>query len=154
MARGLPARGEEGIVVLCYLPKDDSSRRRGKEAGRTFPDRRSMNSRRSGQSLSVKSDRISMKFGGGATVISSVRNLPTGTEVCRKGRLSILVRTPRALFDPTFLTETESFEQRDGSLRVVLADETRRYRAELTITPTADGLEHHLVVDSPEPIWI
>ncbi len=113
-----------------------------------------MSRRTAGEARRVRSSRLQLNFGGAPTSVGSIRNLATGTEICRKGALSLLVRTPRSLFDPTFLTETESFEQRDGEVRIVLADESRRYRAELVIAPTEDGLEHRLVVDAPEPIWI
>ncbi len=83
-----------------------------------------------------------------------MKNLLTGQTFCRNGRQSLIVRTPRAISDPVFLTQVVGIAPEAGGLRTTLTDATGAYRAELVISPSADGLAIHAKLTAPEPVWV
>jgi hypothetical protein len=93
-------------------------------------------------------------FGTNPLSIISLKNLKTGLQFLHSGAQSVFVRMPRAISDPVFLTRVESSEHLGDTLRLALRDEDGEYRAELTIGPSTDGLEFHIAVTAPEPLWV
>lgn len=102
----------------------------------------------------LSNSRIRMQVGKTPLSVASLRNLLTGVTICKGGTQSILVRTPRAVSDPVFLTEIESSEPAAGRLCVNLRDQSGKYRARLELSPSTDGIAFHLALSAPEPVWV
>ncbi len=97
---------------------------------------------------------IRLAFGAQPLAVSSIKNLLTGKEFCRHGYQSLLVRTPRAISDPVFLTEAERSVDPVHGATLTLRDPGGEYRALITMTPRPEGIAFRLRLDAPEPVWV
>ncbi|HUI64507.1 MAG TPA: hypothetical protein VL126_06685 [Bacteroidota bacterium] len=102
----------------------------------------------------LSASRVRIQFGKTPLSVASLRNIQTATTLCKGGAQHLLVRTPHAIADPIFLTEVESSELASGALRVALRDQSTKFRAQLELSPSADGIAFHLSLSAPEPVWV
>ena len=102
----------------------------------------------------LSTGRTRIAFGKDGLTIAAIKNLETGRSYCRAGAHSLILRLPRAISDPVFLTTVGSFSVSGGAVRIELRDETGDYRAEMTVTRSPDGLAFHLKTHTVEPVWV
>ncbi len=106
------------------------------------------------EARSVANERTQITFGTDPFSILNIRNRLTGEDVCSEGKQGIIVRTPREISDPTFLTCEYSSVIDDQGFHFVLADEAKKYKADLRISVSENGIRWRTKVTSPKPIWL
>ncbi|HEY6906406.1 MAG TPA: DUF6259 domain-containing protein, partial [Ignavibacteriaceae bacterium] len=67
---------------------------------------------------------------------------------------NVIIRTPRALSDPVFLSKFEKVTFEDNKLAFKLLDDSGEFSALLNIVPSEYGIQIRIKVASPEPVWI
>ena len=102
----------------------------------------------------ITSDRIRISFDDGPFAIREILNTAAGTTVLAAGAQSFLIRTPRRISDPAFLTDVvASAPVRDG-LRFTVADESRKYKAIIGVTASPEGIRMTMRASAPVPVWV
>jgi hypothetical protein len=105
-------------------------------------------------SRSLSNGRLEVVFDKSPLAISRMTNLLTGKQFCVGGSQSLIVRTPQAISDPTFLTEVESVTWSPDSVHFLVKDAAARTRAQVSMAVTDDGIAIHLHASAPTPIWV
>ncbi len=77
-----------------------------------------------------------------------------GSALCESGRQSILLRTPRALFEPTLLTRARWCAGPKETLCCAASDATGRWKAKIELSPSVHGLRFRARFTAPEPLWL
>lgn len=103
---------------------------------------------------SIANEHSHITFGPDPFSKLAVRNRLTGQMFCSKGEQSVLVRTALGISEPAFLTHALFSGINERGFRIVLADETRKYRADIHIGDSGDGICWQMKVSSPRPIWL
>lgn len=68
--------------------------------------------------------------------------------------MRLLVRLPNRVSEPIFLDRVGESHSTGQGLSLALCDETGSFRAELTVSPSTQGLRFHVAAEGPSPIWL
>jgi hypothetical protein len=101
----------------------------------------------------LSSERVTLTFGRDPLTIRRIRNRLTGRTICLNGNQSILIRSPHDISEPALLVHGR-FLPRRGCCTYELFDSTRKYRAEIRLDDSEDGLRFSMHVKAPRPIWL
>ena len=99
------------------------------------------------------SNRVALTFGRDPLTVRKIQNRLTGKAICLNGTQSILIRTPQEISEPAILVHGR-FLSGKGCCAYELFDETGRYRAEIRLEDSEDGLRFSMRVRAPQPIWL
>ncbi len=86
--------------------------------------------------------------------IRTVVHSPSGREIARDAPQRFLVRMPKRVSDPYFLTDVVASGVVDGGLAFVLADGDRLFRLTCRISSGAHGVAWEIDLEAPEPLWM
>ncbi len=101
----------------------------------------------------LSSKKVTLTFGRDPLTILKIRNRLTGKTICLNGSQTVLVRSPRDISEPALLVRGR-FLSTDGCCLFELSDETGKYRAEIRLDDSEDGLRFSMHVRAPKPIWL
>jgi hypothetical protein len=99
------------------------------------------------------SNRVSLIFGRDPLTIEKITNRLTGKTICLDGTQTVLVRSPQDISEPALLVHGRFLRAKEG-WAYELSDDTGKYRAEIRLEHSADGLRFSMRVRSPKPIWL
>lgn len=102
----------------------------------------------------IATDRLRVAFSVDPFTVRTVTNLKTGSVLSRGGSQSILIRTPRELFEPVIMTRVRRVARLPDGLRFHLSDDTGRYTVDLEVKATDSGIRFHCSAQAPKPIWL
>lgn len=103
---------------------------------------------------SIASKNISFEFEDNQIKIKNILNLVTEDKISSGGKQTIIIRTPRAVSDPAVLSKITSTNSSLNGLIFSFTDETGKYKADLFLTSTPDGISFKIHAEAPEPIWL
>ncbi len=84
----------------------------------------------------------------------SIERAAWAKELCRAGEMSILVRSHRDPSEPASLSLVSTAERRGAGVRFLFADAQRRFKADLVMKPSEEGITCDCTVRAPWPIWL
>jgi hypothetical protein len=101
----------------------------------------------------LSSSRVDLAFGRDPLTISRIRNRLTRKTICLNGNQTILIRSPHDISEPALLVRGR-FLPSDEGCAYELFDETGKFRAEIHLEDSEDGLRFSMRVRAPKPIWL
>lgn len=102
----------------------------------------------------IQNEAIALTFGKNPLDIRRIIIRTTGQVIARAGVLSVLIRTPDRVSDPTFLTVVDSWTITDGVLSARLSDESDAFHVEYQMRPGDDGIVCRFTATGPGPLWM
>ncbi|HUF10621.1 MAG TPA: hypothetical protein VMO47_14975, partial [Rhodothermales bacterium] len=68
--------------------------------------------------------------------------------------MRLLLRLPNQVSEPVFLDHLVGSEVLTNELTLTFADESRRFKARLTLSAAVDGIRFSITAEGPSPIWM